>query len=378
MNIHLSDGTAAGGADELGDAGPLVAPEAEHLVEALSRFAVADIGSDRWLTQHGWLERLNMQAHVNAAQMRDEFVMEALVLHEKLPVLVHDLIATELWRARVLPQLREEAHKRDGVRLYQCCYHEAVVANLLEAVLYHRQACEAVADALVDLADYCQRRLVWLLERARPPADVTATSSEELRAALVGGGSGAELQRQLDAIEMGAALSAISILRFLTDHADVLPAGVLGRLVDTHDVLMTLAPLLEKRPWRAKRGLDGREVRFEGGQWMPVAEADAHRMPKPEAQLWLAVLGLCTDPLVRRRYAFTDFRKATVVRLRKYLHEGVVDQIPPLVGLQRAIDELSLSETPAVEHKPAYVLEQLPEIRDALARAQVRAARDRR
>lgn len=49
-----------------------------------------------------------------------------------------------------------------------------------------------------------------------------------------------------------------------------------------------------------------------------------------------------------------DYRKAALIRLRKYLNETVVDQIPPLAQLQRAVDELSLMETPAQESKPAY------------------------
>jgi len=77
---------------------------------------------------------------------------------------------------------------------------------------------------------------------------------------------------------------------------------------------MLVAALLELRPWRAKRGTDGAEVRFDGGQWLPVGAAASHRLPKVEAQLWLALLSLSTDPAVRARYAFTDFRKVSAPR----------------------------------------------------------------
>lgn len=178
MNIGLTDGAdPTGGLHDESAAGMLVAPEAEHLVQALVPMAVADVASDRWLTQHGWIERLNMQAHVNASQMRDEFVMEALVLHEKMSTLVHSLIASELWRANVYPELRDEAARLDGVRLYQALYHEAVVANLLEVSLFHRQACEACGDSLLDLLDWAHRRLVWL-QAHEPPAEVTAKTPQ--------------------------------------------------------------------------------------------------------------------------------------------------------------------------------------------------------
>lgn len=44
----------------------LTAPEAERMVEALERFDIAKIGTIKWLTQHDWIEKLNLQAHHNA------------------------------------------------------------------------------------------------------------------------------------------------------------------------------------------------------------------------------------------------------------------------------------------------------------------------
>ena len=70
MNIGLTEGASFDGLVDDGQAGMLVAPEAEHLIQALRPLAVADVASDRWLTQHGWLERLNMQAHVNVRAAR--------------------------------------------------------------------------------------------------------------------------------------------------------------------------------------------------------------------------------------------------------------------------------------------------------------------
>lgn len=143
MNIGVTDGLDPSAVHDDATGGMLVAPEAEHLVQALVPMSVPDVASDKWLTQHGWIERLNMQAHVNASQMRDEFVMEALVLHEKMGVLVHSLLASELWRTHVYPRLRDEAAERDGVRLYQALYHEAVLANLLEVRRARRGAAGA-------------------------------------------------------------------------------------------------------------------------------------------------------------------------------------------------------------------------------------------
>ena len=86
------------------------------------------------------------------------------------------------------------------------------------------------------------------------------------------------------------------------------------------------------------------------------------------------MFNLVCDPTVRRRYQFNSFRKNVLLRLRGFLHESVVDQIPVLTELQRALDEMTLSEPPsAAESKPAYVLEQLPELRDQLSKVRASA-----
>lgn len=63
------------------------------------------MGSAAWLDQHDWVEKLNLQAHLNAQSHSDEFVKEALVCLDKVTVLVQDLLLAEV-RAE-LAQLRE-------------------------------------------------------------------------------------------------------------------------------------------------------------------------------------------------------------------------------------------------------------------------------
>jgi hypothetical protein len=44
-------------------------------------------------------------------------------------------------------------------------YHEATIVNLLEVVLFHKHACVACGDAIVELVDYCHRKLTYLAAR---------------------------------------------------------------------------------------------------------------------------------------------------------------------------------------------------------------------
>ena len=49
-----------------------------------------------------------------------------------------------------------------------------------------------------------------------------------------------------------------------------------------------------------------------------------------------------------RKYEITSFRKANLLRLRKYLNEVLLDQLPILTNLLRALEELSLMQENAV------------------------------
>ena len=73
-----------------------------------------------------------------------------------------------------------------------------------------------------------------------------------------------------------------------------------ARLLETYDVLMVLAPLIEARPWQSESG--GKLRRFVQGQWTLVGEAEARKMHRAEAQAWLAVYNLLVDGEVRRKY----------------------------------------------------------------------------
>lgn len=54
------------------------------------------VGGEAWQEQHDAVVALNLQAHHCASSNTDEFVKEALVLHDKLRVLVFDLLAFEV------------------------------------------------------------------------------------------------------------------------------------------------------------------------------------------------------------------------------------------------------------------------------------------
>eukprot|EP00911_Craspedida_sp_UC1_P000977 UC1_evm1s731 len=150
----------------------LLANEAEMYVERLRVFEMREIGNPAWLKQHDFLEKLNVQAHLNVTADSEEFVMEYLISYDKIKVLVHELILLEAWRQHVYPELQKLDFCHSSTMVpYIVFYHEATIVNLLEAILYHKEACEATQDCAIDLVDYCHRALVYLGTRTEEDHD---------------------------------------------------------------------------------------------------------------------------------------------------------------------------------------------------------------
>ena len=63
-------------------------------------------------------------------------------------------------------------------------------------------------------------------------------------------------------------------------------------------------------------------------------------------QVWLTLNNLVVDPHFRSKYKLDGFRKDTVCRIRRFLNDLLIDQLPVLKDLQRVVDEISLNYTP--------------------------------
>ncbi|RLN91685.1 hypothetical protein BBJ28_00001689, partial [Nothophytophthora sp. Chile5] len=139
--------------------------EAEQIVERLEEQTPEHIGrSTRWLEHHHAMEKLNLQAHQSAQRKQDNFVVESLLTFDKFPTVLSNLLSLELWKANVLPLLRCQDQDAASLRLYFVVYHEATLTNLLEVAFFHEHVVESLTDdLLLELVDYCMRKLSWLV-----------------------------------------------------------------------------------------------------------------------------------------------------------------------------------------------------------------------
>lgn len=95
----------------------------------------------------------------------DEFIMDTCVTWDKVKFLIHELVVSELWKQKVLPEIRSDIVKLNSYRSYITIYHESVLCNILEIIMYHRTAVESAEDYLHELIDYCYRKLVYLTQQ---------------------------------------------------------------------------------------------------------------------------------------------------------------------------------------------------------------------
>ncbi|CAM9182135.1 unnamed protein product, partial [Phaeothamnion confervicola] len=346
--------------------------EAERYVESLKEFRMEDVGSGPWLRQHERLVRLNLQAHQNAMARTDEFVLEAIMTFDKIPVLVHELLLIEAWREFVFPRLCETELFQSGrvnMRAYFTLYHEATLTNLLEVVLYHRHVCEKAGELLVEVVDYAARRVAALNSPRRWRDAQPNSAAKEFVAQLAARTPTEELAAQADELDFRASVTAVAVLRFVCEHLSALPLPVATRVLDTHDILMGLIPLIENPPW-TRRLPNGRWQKVHDFQWRDVSRADLLKVTRTEGQVWLALFHLVCGAESRRRYRFHSFRKESLLRVRKFVNEVLLDQLPVLADVQRFMDELAISDAPEPTQLPPgnLLVEQVPQVREGLLR----------
>jgi len=125
-------------------------------------------------------------------------------------------------------------------------FHEATTANLLECLFYHKNACDAADDTMVEVIDYAYRNFVWLVDEMMKNRDFM---KEEDSKKWLNQKPIDELNRHKLEIHFKCAMSAFSMIRFVTDYMDDLPAPIIHQMIDCNDIPCALVPLLELKPW---------------------------------------------------------------------------------------------------------------------------------
>jgi hypothetical protein len=364
----------------------LQAMEVERYVEELKSFKLEEVGSKAWMEQHRVIEKLNLQAHQNAMTNSDEYVMEAFLTFNKLHVLIHDLLVIEAWKTHVYPLLVDDLAGKNNMRLYFILYHEATVVNLFEVFFYYKHVCESVGEKMIELADYIARKLARLNDpsynfrecdistlsptgASATPEDASA-AAKQLAANLESRKPAEELQQHWTEIEFRTSIACVGLARFLSEHAEVLPLSTVSRITDTHDYLMMIIPLIENPPW-TRRLDNGKWQKLIDQKWQYVVPIDLLKITKLEGQPWIALYQLLGKEVFRERYYLNSFRKGQLLRVRKYINDLVLDQLPFLADVQRYMDELAITNVPepsSLSGQNVFLFQQVATLRESIVK----------
>ena len=331
--------------------------EAEAFVETLRTFQIKDIGSDKWETQREHVEKLNIQAVVDATNNVEESIKELLITHEKIPVLIHELIALDLWKRNVLPKIIEmKFNAETSFPAYVVMFYEAILIGLLEVLLFHSECCEAAGDALHDLLQYCQHKLVWLVAGEEDWHDISVESTSVTDAKD-------ELLKRHKKISFDVSLKCVAIVRYIGEHSKDVSLGITTRVLNTYDFPAIFAGLIDNPPWLLRQD-DGQWLKYDNNKWNKHSHDDVKNLSKLEGQLWIGMLQFLMSEHCQRNYQLNSSNQASILKLRAHFHPQILNQLPALVDLQRYLEELSLLSTPA--SRPPLILEQVPEFYTAL------------
>uniref|UniRef100_A0A672MM96 Zinc finger MYND domain-containing protein 10 n=1 Tax=Sinocyclocheilus grahami TaxID=75366 RepID=A0A672MM96_SINGR len=290
----------------------LLQGEAVGYIQSLEKMSLRNIGSPRWFRQHEYIEKLNMQANLNASANQEEFIKDLFV------------------------SLGKDFNPKSTFLLYMVIHHEATIINLLETIMYHKESSGAAGDSVLDLVDYRHRKLTLLAGRA--VSGEIPTGARITHAQMSDTASVQDLQRQSDMLEFEIAIKALSVLCYITDHIESLGLSVLSRMLCTHNMPCVLVQLVENFFFsRVGRTLE----KYTEGKWRTVLPGDQLKLN------------------CQKKYDFNSFNKTQLLKVR-FCTGVVIDQLPNLLDLKHFLSQLAVTD-PAAPKKD-LILEQLPEI----------------
>ncbi|XP_071041503.1 zinc finger MYND domain-containing protein 10 [Parasteatoda tepidariorum] len=330
----------------------LHAPEIEAYLESLQLFDIPNIGSPRWFNQQEKIYNLSLQAALDVKSGREEIIKENIITLHKVPLLVHELIATELWRLKIFPLLtKSQTVMKSNVPIYIVLYHEVTLVSFLEAVLFHEDVFETAADVLIDLIDYCYRKIIKL-SSLENESHADSRSAEEANV----------LYEQKKDLDFESGMKCISLLSYMTQHLKILPLSALHRLLVTHDIPLLFTNLIDDPPW--VRTVNEEKEKYYEGKWTKCNQEDLMKLNKAEGQVWIALIQLLLNPECQKKYDMTGYKKDQLLKLRSKLNDVIFDQIPILNELLRFLEYLSMFEAPIP--KTGIIIEQVPDIWETL------------
>lgn len=412
---------AAATAAPSGPTSDLSPMEAELLIRGLTPLPMEDMGTSKWKEHRRLIERLNIASHQCAVEKKDDYVLRYLLAEEKMPVLLQWLLSAEAWRVKILNKGVIRNDDTDGsaaaaasgsssgipgsvirqkffsnpVGNYLYGYVESLIVNLFECIFFHAEAVtDGLGDDILELIEYCWRQIASvILSQREDQVNKIVMEMEDPKKMMEMNEEERFLKFEQPQQNMTRAMSCISILWFIIDRMKELPLAVKNLVLVKCDLIGGMADVIVAQPWiRRGRvapasapssagaipqpppppGVGGgqRIQKFIQGRFTDLSSReDAMLLCPVEAHAWFSMHYLLCDIQCRREYGYTQFKKERILKIKRFLNEMLIDQLPALVDVQRAVEELSFLEPPVgteEKFRQTLIVEQVPRIKQYL------------
>ena len=189
-------------------------------------------------------------------------------------------------------------------------YHEAPLATLLETLTYHSEIVEAADDYVLDLLDYCHRKITDTLTKQergeklysnkyQGSGDHSSSSSQPQIT---------DLERQKSDLDFCLSAKAVTIMRYICEHLSSMPLSVTNRVLNHLDIPALFTSLVVAAPWTAETEKDGAQFKFSDNEWRRVKEGDEEKITKTEGQIWIGLFHLLMDGGCQEKYEINSSR----------------------------------------------------------------------
>lgn len=320
--------------------------EVENYVQNLQEFPVEEFASPKWLEQMIKIEKLNVEAHKQVSSNQFEQVVDYIKTFDKFEVLVHELLSSDLCLKYVIPEIKDKIPPMGMARHFIVERSMFTILNLIELIVF--KPASLSSDGLMPLIDFCSLKLAQLVNM-----DINNINPDD--------------QNDPNKTKFAIAFSCLSIIWCLaaTTSDEEFPISVTKRMVNDDDLVPTLSELIVKQPWRTVK--KGKVVKWDDATQglKTLSAAESMRVCKPEAHAWTA-LQQFLEPRCLELTKWNEARREALLHVEGMLSEVLIDQLPPLQGLQRALQYLRVNQFPP--EKFSAVIEQIPRMTEEFSK----------
>ncbi|KAL0230341.1 hypothetical protein PCE1_003902 [Barthelona sp. PCE] len=304
--------------------------ESEHLVGQIKSFKVEKIGSEQWVKQHLLCNKLNLQLHQSAMTHCDEFVKDHIVVMDKATDIIKQLIVTHFFRKNVIMPYYDEINGINSNFTYFLLYHETVLVNMLEVLVFHDDFIESIDENMVDLLEVVYSSLVYLTQVKGKKYYLKQATPIENHCFKTG-------------------MSMVTIMRFLLNNTKKFSRFLKYNIPDL------MSELLEKQPWKIVN--EKKLFVYENHQWTQL-QPGGPALNSIEANVWISLI--CIFLSQNNFELLSNVNIAALESLTRFISEPKVDMLPMLGDLRNMFGGLKSYEQQMNNSRSAFMVEEMP------------------